>query len=181
MQSDKLKVTDKETGAWVEVFSVARKAAGDVVYCARGFRPKGKNHAFYYHFKSAPKRDEYVSNFFKSVKEHKASVAKARADRVQPNKLQVGHVLVCTWGYDQTNVDYFEVTKVISNSTVEIREIAQSYEETGFMCGKTYPKIGEYKGEPMRKRVLYGNRVRIYSFATAGIWDTKPDYSSHYA
>lgn len=38
---------------------------------------------------------------------------------------QVGEILVSSWGYDQTNIDYYQVTKV-TKASVQIRKIAKS-------------------------------------------------------
>jgi hypothetical protein len=53
---------------------------------------------------------------------------------------------------------------------VEVREIGQMREETGFMSGECAPETGRYIGEPMRKKVSMYNdspSIKIYSFANA--------------
>ncbi len=37
--------------------------------------------------------------------------------------LQAGDILSASWGYDQTNVDFYQVTRLIGNQSVEIRKI----------------------------------------------------------
>jgi hypothetical protein len=39
--------------------------------------------------------------------------------------LKEGDILSCSWGYDQTNVDFYQVTKVVSDKTVKIRQIGK--------------------------------------------------------
>jgi hypothetical protein len=83
--------------------------------------------------------------------------------------VKVGDIFQCSWGYDQTNIDYYEVTRVMA-SMVEVREIAATREETAWLQGECVPAPGHYIGEPMRKRVaVYGSGpcIRIYSFASA--------------
>lgn len=94
-------------------------------------------------------------------------VAAKRAELAKPHGLVVGDVMVCTWGYDQTNVDYFEVTRLVGKRSVEIRKIACMSEETEFMQGVSVPAKGNYIDAPMVKRVDERNAVRIYSFASA--------------
>lgn len=76
-----------------------------------------------------------------------------------------------SWGYDQTNIDYYEVTKLIGKTMVEIREIgAESVSDNGpAMTGSCVPRPGHYIGEPMRKTVSTydGQSVRIASYASA--------------
>ena len=88
--------------------------------------------------------------------------AKARtAERAaQGHTLEVGDVLRAVWGYDQTNVDYYEVTKKIGRSMVEVREISGHSEDTGWMQGNCAPCPGAYVGKPKRCRPS-GDAVRI--------------------
>jgi hypothetical protein len=81
----------------------------------------------------------------------------------------VGDIFRSSWGYDQTNIDFYECTKVIG-ATIEICEIAQMSEDNGFMAGECVPSQGHYIGKPMRKRVSMSGdtpSVKIYSFASA--------------
>lgn len=90
-----------------------------------------------------------------------------RAERAeQPHELAVGDVLRAMWGYDQTNVDYYEVTRLIGKSMVEVREIGALSENTGDMQGDCAPSPGHYIGEPQRCRPS-GRSVRIDSVRTA--------------
>jgi hypothetical protein len=95
------------------------------------------------------------------------------------------------WGYDQTNVDYYEVIRPIGKCSVEIREIGVLREETGWLQGNCTPCKGHYKGEPMVRRVLDGKSVKVRSW---GVWAHKkesrmvsgveifqPDYWTAYA
>lgn len=95
--------------------------------------------------------------------------AKYKAERNAPHDVKVGDIFRCSWGYDQTNVDFYQCTKVIG-AFVEIREIGQMSEETMSMQGECVPCVDSFKGDPMRKKVVtYGEEpaVRIYSFASA--------------
>lgn len=84
------------------------------------------------------------------------------------HQLLVHDILMASWGYDQTNIDYYQVTKLIGAQTVEIRKIAAKTTPTGSMCGECYPLIDQFIGEPMKKRVLGdGKSVKIESYAYA--------------
>ena len=39
--------------------------------------------------------------------------------------LQIGSILYTSWGYEQTNIDFYQVIELIGTSTVVLREIAQ--------------------------------------------------------
>jgi len=66
------------------------------------------------------------------------------------DKVKVGDIFVNSWGYDQTNIDYFQVTRK-TNKTIYIREISSEVKETGFMCGDSTAKKDCFKGEEIRK------------------------------
>ena len=97
--------------------------------------------------------------------------AEKAAKRAAGHKLKAGDVLRCSWGYDQTNIDYYEVTRLIGARMVEIRKIgAESVNDGGLsMTGDCVPRPGHYIGEPMRKAVsdYDGQSVRIASYAHA--------------
>ncbi|MGH8277889.1 MAG: hypothetical protein ACRETH_14465 [Steroidobacteraceae bacterium] len=60
---------------------------------------------------------------------------------MEPNAtFSPGDVLAYSWGYDQTNIEFFEVTRATAKS-VWLRAIAATVTETGFMCGDTAPVV----------------------------------------
>lgn len=95
-----------------------------------------------------------------------------------------GAILYTSWGYDQTNIDWYEIVKR-KGAFVWIREIGGRREENGWATGTTLPAPGHFIGPEMRKkvRVYKGdeNSVRIESYASAWLWDGKPKRWSSYA
>lgn len=103
---------------------------------------------------------------------------------------KLNDILVCSWGYDQTNVDFYKVISITpSGKSVTIQRINSSVTEDGFMCGKSVPAVphtvSKYNGEPMTKRVKlcahYGYSVSISSYSTAFPYDGTPERCSWYA
>lgn len=72
------------------------------------------------------------------------------------NGVQVGDLFVCSWGYEQTNVDFVQVIALCGKSSVRVRPVQPAVaEETdhGFMsCDRTYVNSGELL--PVVKSVL---------------------------
>lgn len=103
--------------------------------------------------------------------------------------LQVGDVLRAMWGYDQTNIDYYEVTALIGATMVQVRKIAAQRAEDLHMQGDCVPAPGRYTSEPMRRRAQ-GDRVTIDSVRsayritptvdTAGVRAYAPDHWTAY-
>jgi hypothetical protein len=94
-------------------------------------------------------------------------------------RAQVGDILVCSWGYDQTNVDYYEVVAV-KGSTCTIREIGARVVDGGRGSERVAPVAGAFIGEPMTgKRVqkTYGGGYCVkVDDHHASQWDGQPEH-----
>ncbi len=88
----------------------------------------------------------------------------------EPRNLAVGDVLRCRWGFDQTNVDYYQVTALIGRTMVEIRQIEAEEVEDMPMQGWSTPRYGRFIGDPLRRRAK-GSSVRIDSHSSAYLMD----------
>jgi hypothetical protein len=98
------------------------------------------------------------------------------------HSLQIGSILYSSWGYEQTNIDFYEVTKLIGKCTVELRELAQIAEQHDYCAfsGKTRPIPSNYIEQPIKKRVNEYGRVKISSCQSARLWDGEGLYYSSY-
>jgi hypothetical protein len=71
----------------------------------------------------------------------------------------VGTLLCNSWGYEQTNVDFYEVvSRSASGATVQLRQVA-SHKTTNnnHMTGSAVPVPGQFVGEAFKKCVgAYG-------------------------
>jgi len=89
----------------------------------------------------------------------KADAKRAQEQAENRGKYTVGTILCNSWGYEQTNIDYYQVTKCSkSGATVEVRPIASKHiANTGFMSDTVGPNPGAFTGEAFKKRVTaYG-------------------------
>jgi len=94
------------------------------------------------------------------------------------DKVEVGAILSTSWGYDQTNTEFYEVVGASkSGKTVTIRELAKQTVENGFMSGYTRPVLGQYVNmagnqSSMTKKVLSNNSLKIHgNYGYAHLWD----------
>ncbi len=140
------KIELKDGSAVVYLYTATRRVpsyagtSGDVLL-AIGFRGTAMRPTFHYSYRNEETRRSAVEQFFAGVRnsnEHKA--IRRAAKNNAPNTLKVGDILHTSWGYDQTNVDFYAVTRV-SGKRVYVRPIAADYEETGFMSGRTWPEM----------------------------------------
>jgi len=64
--------------------------------------------------------------------------------------VKVGDIFYTSWGYEQTNIDFYEVVRV-TEKTAHIRELKQSRTDTSFMQGVCEPIPGSYSTERINK------------------------------
>ena len=57
--------------------------------------------------------------------------------------LRVGDILYSSWGWEQTNIDFYQVV-AIRGSAVDLRQLDQRTTEDGYMCGTTVPLPGVF-------------------------------------
>lgn len=137
------------------------------------FRGKADKPNAYYTFKTTDRRNAFIAEFFAATQEIEKRRAENRKERtIAPRGVEVGDVLRSMWGYDQTNIDYYQVTALVGDKMVEVREICCEREETGFMQGKSVPAINKFKGEPMR-RVCRNGSVKIDNVCSASLMPYK--------
>jgi hypothetical protein len=148
---------------------------------AIGYRGKAGKPSFNYSFRSLEERERYVSEWLKNQLAWNERKAAQRAERSKPHTLAVGDVLVSSWGYDQTNIDYYEVVRVVGPSSVEIQQISQSVVgESGGPSEKVVPNKGSYIGAPMLKRANSTNSVHLTSYSSASPWSGQPRHQTGY-
>lgn len=152
------------------------------VPAAMAFHGKAAKPDWHYSYSSEAARERKIADYLQAREYHAKQKAEYKAKRAAPHTLKIGDILSCSWGYDQTNVDYYQVTRVPGPHSVEIRKIAaNSGPETGFMTAYCTAAKDQFVGEPMIKRASADNCVRIASYACASPWDGKPDRYSWYA
>lgn len=150
--------------------------------CAIAYSGKRHRSDFHSLYLSEEAREQAIAGWVESLRRMKQlKEERAAARKAFKPTLQVGDILVSSWGYDQTNVDYYEVTMLKGVKSVWVRKIACSLEGTGHMCGRAMPVKGHYLSDPALKRVGQGNRVRIDDVRKAYPWDGKANYCSWYA
>jgi hypothetical protein len=149
-------------------------------FYAIGYSGKRKRHDFNYRFRTVEARDKYVQDYFTRRRAVIRDKSERRQERKKPTTLKVGDILVESWGYEQTNVTFYEVLEVKpSGLSVVIQQLSSDTIETGFMCGKVTPIPGTASGDKMLKRVSFDS-VRTADYSRASKWDGRPCYASWY-
>lgn len=156
---------DVRTGSWQVV--AYRGSAGKASVNAR--------------FSNREKAEEWVGRFFTGVSQSKQLVSERRAESFKGHNFKVGEMVYNSWGYDQTNVDYYQVVKV-SQSFVWLHEIAGEAKETGFMCGQSKPiKDSFVKGKQIERHKATGDYIRFKHGSGSKVKEGSTQYYSYYA
>ena len=84
---------------------------------------------------------------------------------------KVGDLFNSSWGYEQTNIDFYQVVRVISENTIEVRSCAGKQVSYQNLSGQVKADKGNLSGDPKTYRVLYdmdGNpSFKVASYARA--------------
>ena len=96
--------------------------------------------------------------------------------------IEPGTILVSTWGYDQTNVDFYRVVRSTSAS-VWLQGVGQELTgETGFLSEYVVPSEAPI-GDVFRRKAqtfMGTTGVSLNSYASARVWDGTPVLQTHY-
>lgn len=167
------------TAALVAYCYESKKGPAFVVYKGRQSKP-----CSFLAFADDKCRESYLAELVKTQIEAENW---KRARRETPHGLSVGDILFSSWGYDQTNVDFYEVVRVPSARSAVVRQIKQATTESssGSRLGVTVPKPGEFVStakESIRRAVgrhcLNGGNLTMGSLRK---WDGEPKVVSWYA
>lgn len=112
--------------------------------CARVFYGKQSKPVMACYFRTEEQREKRVTDHFVARRDTAAAKAAYRTQRTAwvPD-YKVGDILHTNWGYDQTNVEYFEIVDIKGKYAV-LRELAQERTETAWAQGNCVPLPGNY-------------------------------------
>jgi hypothetical protein len=149
--------------------------------CAIGFVAKQSKPLFHHSYVNENQRQQSIDKAIESRKATFAEKERRKQEKLDfKHEFDVGDILVSSWGYDQTNVEFFQVTKVLSPKMIEIRAIMQEVERSA--TGADYVVAVKDKfvqGEKtLRKLVSPGHNVKLTSYSYAHKWDGKPQYQT---
>ena len=159
---------------------------GSVVYLMdncedKFFKGRAVKPTHYYRFSTEERRAQYIENFFNDIAESIAYKAKRKAEAEEAKKkavldCNVGDIYMNSWGYDQTNIDFYKVIER-KKSSATIVEIGKKCVYDDGPTTKVVPDPNIIVGAPMLKRIgQYG--FRINSFSSASKWNQKPMYET---
>lgn len=167
------------------------KTYNDKYYVLMAWKPKALKPFINTLYRTSEAMDHAVERILENHRFWQKQKEKRREDRKgTPEdlaKVQPGMIFYNSWGYEQTNVDFYQVISR-KNRDVIIQQICRELtNDPGFapMAGNCVALKDEFKerSEPFRKRLsFYEGRPSIpMECGTAIVWDGKPKYVSWYA
>jgi hypothetical protein len=162
---------------------------GDWKHYAIAYSGKRTKNDFHHSFRTTEQRDQYIAKYLDNMRDILQRKADRKAKRLRaPNNLQVGDILHYSWGWEQTNCQFYQVTARTAK-TVNIQEIHSARVEGSMishgMACYVRPSPDEWMDKAEIKGKLVqgdeGNYVTMdYGNATRCAPDQK-FYSSWYA
>lgn len=150
-------------------------------FCAIAYAGKANRHAWNYRFRNEEQRQNHITRWVEGLRESKARKEARRAEeKAFKHSYQVGDIFFNSWGYEQTNVDFYQVVAITAKS-VKVREIGQQSEETGFMSGRTMAKKDHFISEKVMTKKVNSDGSIAMRHGYCGKWDGQAKHYSNYA
>jgi hypothetical protein len=132
-----------------------------IAYCVKSkSKARFAKPLFNYRFRSIERMVEYCSEWIERVEkninsENERKAKKKEAQKNMNHNFVEGSIIYNSWGYDQTNIDFYQIIEVKAKSVI-IREIASSYVSgtKGYMCANVKPVKNSFVGEPILKKIV---------------------------
>jgi hypothetical protein len=145
---------------------------------------KSENPLWDYFFGSESAREQYIAD---QVEKSKAAMS-ARQERAQAKRdfqhgMKDGDILYSSWGYDQTNINFYEVVGVVGKQVI-VREVESKVvrQERGADYVVAVPGRFTSRSKPLKKIPQKGYRdqpyIKISPSQNAYPWDGKPKYET---
>lgn len=149
------------------------------------FVGKAQKPSFIYRFRSMEEAFKstlgYVLKMQVVMDDREVAKAKRKALRNVPHTMKVGDILVSSWGYEQTNINFYEVTALRGTQSVVLMEIASSVVRNETSVDYVIPVQGAFltdgyrardrKGKELVKRVFEDRYVKISDYEYAYRWE----------
>lgn len=141
---------------------------------AMGYSGRRNRADFNYRFGNAERMNAYIAEYVAGIVAQRDRVAQRRAERVAAARsaaVSVGDIFQASWGYDQTNIDYYQVVAV-RGQMMDIREIGCMSEGNGLPDqGVCVPAPNCFVGENVRRVRIQASGESVYfrvnSFSSA--------------
>lgn len=102
------------------------------------------------------------------------------------NKFQIqlteGSILYSSWGYDQTNVDFYQVVRLVGKTMCEVVKIESRIESSDGYSDNVVPYPAAKGTKTYKRKIKYWSSmpsINISSFQFAKLWDGNPKHQTN--
>ena len=161
--------------------------------CAAVFHGKAQKPDWKHLFRSEEQREEYITSWRESLATTRADRDRRKQERQDfAHGFKVGDILSGSWGYEQTNVDFWQVTEVRGKQIIMRHLCGELVKgEEGFMQGRMVPVPDAFLTQngdewaTLRKTPSPNGSdgkgsVKIASYLYAHEWSGNPMFCSWY-
>lgn len=142
---------------------------------ANGFRWHNKKALWY--AKSTPSRLDLAETLAEGKTPKTTKTTKKATAKANKYGVQVGDIFHSSWGYEQTNNDFFQVIELVGTTSVRVREVhPEMVEETGISsmsADRTFKITKDMQPYPERSIHISdqenGDLKRLKSYAADGV------------
>lgn len=145
---------------------IHRYETNGAVYAAV-FGGKRSKPDWHFRFKNEDHREAKIAGWIENQTARAAAAKARRAEKNGGHSLKVGDVLNASWGYDQTNVDFYQVVEVPSKCFVIVRKISGYSEDSNGPSVRVKPSKDAFISEPKRYKASKENTISVASYANA--------------
>ena len=136
---------------------------------------------FHVRFNDEERREKYIQDFLDSKKQREEEKAERRKAQklTKDHDIKVGDIFYTCWGYDQTNIDYYQVVDV-RGSRIDLREIGQEVVDRYPGGEEVVPVKDSFTSDKIItiSARADGTVTKISSFEYPSKWDGKPHHQT---
>lgn len=170
-----LKISDRLSDAVAYLYTSAKGRP-----CATVFFGKQSQPVADFQYRDEIEREKSIRVYFERRRAHDKTKAERRAeDKAFIHDAQVGDIYRTCWGYDQTNVEFFEIVEIKGKFAI-LREIACAVDSStlGGPQERIVPQSGQYVksykfGEEPIRRLIQKHGIKIDDVRHGSKWGTR--------
>lgn len=140
---------------------------------------KQSKHTWYNRFNTVDEMKKKINDTISRIMAWEDKKEERKAARKAPTSYKVGDIFYSSWGYEQTNVNFYEVVGVKGKQTLELREIASKIVSSdGGPTTHVTAVPGHFIREKLYTKRASGKYINISECQTGYPWDGQPKYET---
>lgn len=156
----------------------------DTIRYAVAYVGNAWRHTWHFSFPSEDSRRHRIDSLRASLNAHAKRKAERKAERSVGHPLVVGDVIYNSWGYDQTNIDFYWVVATTKNyvTLAPLQSVQVQSEGPMSMAAYVVPDAAGPRDKSKEFRARADSRGNVTMRHGSGFkWDGTPKYMSWYA